>query len=156
MPGHSDCGPRPRMLAIVLAALFLSNPLAVQGLRTTSGSPCADKCSKLGSSSNTTASEIACLDSQYNQTKGQDFEDCITCELESTYVDRPSGETDVNWGLCMSIAENEAVMSLTALLQIIYALHSQRVSSGIPPSSRTRARNAQWRARASSQPCRSP
>jgi hypothetical protein len=87
------------MLAIVLAALFISNPLAVQGLRTTSGSPCADKCSKLGSSSNTTTSEVPCLDSQYDQTKGRDFEDCIKCELESTYVDRPSGETDVNWGL---------------------------------------------------------
>lgn len=99
MPGLSNCGPRLRTLTVVLAALFLSNPLAVQGLRTTSGSPCAEKCSKLGSSSNTTASEIPCLDSQYNQTKGQDFEDCVTCELQSTYVDRPSGETDVNWGL---------------------------------------------------------
>ncbi|OQD70546.1 hypothetical protein PENDEC_c022G06356 [Penicillium decumbens] len=100
MLGLSGYGPRPaKTLAIVLATLFLSNPLAVQGLRTSPGSPCADTCSKLGSSSNTTTSEIACLDSQYNQTKGQDFEDCITCELESTYVDGLSSETDVDWGL---------------------------------------------------------
>lgn len=131
------------MLAIVLAALFISNPLAVQGLRTTSGSPCADQCSKLGSSSNTTTSEVPCLDSQYNQTKGRDFEDCIKCELESTYVDRPSGETDVNWGLCMSITDHKLPISLIIPLQITSASHSQRVSSGIPQWSQTRPRNAQ-------------
>ncbi|KAJ5090639.1 hypothetical protein N7532_009323 [Penicillium argentinense] len=75
-------------------ALFLS-AVPVSALRTTSGSPCADVCG----SSNTTASEIACLDSQYNQTKGGAFEKCVSCQLESTYTDRTSGETDVNWGL---------------------------------------------------------
>lgn len=106
MPGLRDCGPQPsRVLAAILVTLLFSNFLpAVQGLRTTPGSPCADRCSKLGSSSNTTATEIACLDSQYNQAKGGDFEDCVTCELTSTYVDASTGETDVNWGLCMSIA----------------------------------------------------
>jgi len=145
MLGLSGYGPRPaKTLAIVLATLFLSNPLAVQGLRTSPGSPCADTCSKLGSSSNTTTSEIACLDSQYNQTKGQDFEDCITCELESTYVDGLSSETDVDWGLCKSIDENnEVAMSLILLFQITYATHFQHVSSDFPPSSPTRPRNAQ-------------
>ncbi|KAJ5681837.1 uncharacterized protein N7477_001777 [Penicillium maclennaniae] len=77
MLGLSHRGPQPaKMLAIALTAL-LSSPLGVQGLRTTSGSPY----------------------SQYDQTKGRDFEDCIKCELESTYVDRLSGESDVNWGL---------------------------------------------------------
>ena len=122
------------MLVMALTALFISNPLAVQGLRTTSGSPCAEQCSKLGgSSSNTTVSEIVCLDSQYNQTKGRDFEDCIKCELESTYVDRLSGETDVNWGLCMSIAYDELLkMSLIGPLQSTSASLSRRVSFRIP------------------------
>lgn len=108
MAGLRDCGPRsPQMLAIVLATFLLSSPFSVvQGLYTSPGSPCEDKCNKFGPTTNTTASEIACLDSQYNQTtKGQDFEDCITCELTSVYVDAPSGQTDVNWGLCMSTAK---------------------------------------------------
>ncbi|KAJ5128794.1 hypothetical protein N7448_002507 [Penicillium atrosanguineum] len=98
MPGLSLRGPRPAKLrAIILAALFISNPLAVQGLRTTSGSPCAEQCSKSGG---VILKHHRLRDySHYNQTKGRDFEDCIKCELESTYVDRPSGETDVNWGL---------------------------------------------------------
>lgn len=107
MAGSRDCGPRgPKMLAIVLATILLSGPFSVvQGLRTTPGSPCEDKCNKLGPTTNTTTSEISCLDSQYNQTKGRDFEDCITCELTSVYVDFGSGETDVDWGLCKSIAK---------------------------------------------------
>lgn len=94
------------MLAIVLATILLSSSFSVvQALRTTPGSPCEDRCNKSGPTTNTTTSEIACLDSQYNQTtKGRDFEDCITCELTSVYVDFVSGETDVNWGLCKSIA----------------------------------------------------
>lgn len=106
MTGLRGCGPRaPKMLAILLATILLSGPFSVvQALRTTPGSPCEDKCNKLGPTTNTTPSEISCLDSQYNQTKGRDFEDCISCELKSVYVDFASGETDVNWGLCKSIA----------------------------------------------------
>lgn len=84
-----------------LAIIFLSSVFpAVRGLRTAPGSPCADVC---GKTSNTTSSEIACLDSEYDEKKGQDFEKCVTCLLESSYLDRTSGDTDVNWGLCMLI-----------------------------------------------------
>jgi hypothetical protein len=80
-----------------LAIIFLSSVFpAVRGLRTAPGSPCADVC---GTTSNTTSSEIACLDSEYDEKKGQDFEKCVTCLLESSYLDRTSGDTDVNWGL---------------------------------------------------------
>ncbi|KAJ5480768.1 hypothetical protein N7539_006662 [Penicillium diatomitis] len=97
---ESQPGPSrsPRGLALFTFALLAGSGIPlVQGLRTTSGSPCASICHKL--SPNTTASQIACLDSQFNNGKGKDFEDCITCQLESTYVDRLSGETDVDWGL---------------------------------------------------------
>ncbi|KAJ5579875.1 uncharacterized protein N7459_005860 [Penicillium hispanicum] len=96
-------GPGPRsssMLSSVLVTLLLSSlfPNAV-GLRTTSGSPCTDACSKSGPTSNTTSSEIVCLDGSYNQTKGENFQDCVSCQLKSTFQDTNTGETDVNWGL---------------------------------------------------------
>ncbi|KAJ6017819.1 hypothetical protein N7451_001198 [Penicillium sp. IBT 35674x] len=86
------------MSALALVVL-LSTP-AVLGLRVTSGSSCTDSCNKWGAATNTTADEISCVDTAFNSTtKGKDFKDCITCELESTYEDDTTGETDVNWGL---------------------------------------------------------
>ncbi|KAJ5731316.1 uncharacterized protein N7483_005824 [Penicillium malachiteum] len=90
-----------KMLATTLVAVLLSSFIpSVSALRVASGSSCTDVCSKWGSATNTTASEISCLDTSYNSTtKGEDFKDCISCELNSTYVDSATGETDVNWGL---------------------------------------------------------
>lgn len=89
-----------RSLTSFVAIAFLAGVFpTVLGLRTSPNSPCADVC---GTSTNTTtSSEIACLDSQYSQKKGQAFEKCVSCLLESSYADRTSGNTDVNWGLCM-------------------------------------------------------
>ncbi|OOQ84853.1 hypothetical protein PEBR_28555 [Penicillium brasilianum] len=99
MPGSWGLSLRsPGKLATALLTVFVSNPVPVAlGLKTTSGSPCASVCNKV--STNTTASEIVCLDTNYDETKGKTFEDCVSCQLESTYVNRLSGETDVNWGL---------------------------------------------------------
>lgn len=104
MPGSWGYNLRsPGKLAITLLTVLISNPVpVVLGLKTTGGSPCASICNKV--STNTTASEIVCLDNHYDDTKGKTFEECVSCQLESTYVDRLSGETDVNWGLCESIA----------------------------------------------------
>ena len=85
------------LLSVWLSCFFP----AVLGLRTTSGSPCADACGKTGTVSNTTSAEISCLDSDYSDTDtGSDFEKCIACQLGSKHRDSSSGETDVNWGLC--------------------------------------------------------
>ncbi|KAJ5675558.1 hypothetical protein N7462_008455 [Penicillium macrosclerotiorum] len=99
MPGLWAGVPRSsRVLFIVLAAVLLINPSPVVfGLKTTSGSPCTEKCHQNGA--NTTVSDIECLDTNFNVSKGGIFHECIACQLESTYVDRNSGETDVNWGL---------------------------------------------------------
>ncbi|KAJ5108078.1 hypothetical protein N7456_004753 [Penicillium angulare] len=90
-----------KMRAMALVAVFLSSFFpAVLGLRVASGSPCASRCNKWGSSDNTTSSEISCVDGAFNTTsKGKDFQDCITCGLKSTYEDETSGATDVNWAL---------------------------------------------------------
>ncbi|EAW10305.1 uncharacterized protein ACLA_047740 [Aspergillus clavatus NRRL 1] len=92
--------PRPKATSLLTAAVLLFSHLApvVVGLRTAPGSPCASVCNK--SSSNTTGSEIVCLDQQYRDTtKGYDFQECLECQLQSSYSDPHSGQTDLNWGL---------------------------------------------------------
>ncbi|KAI2733978.1 hypothetical protein DTO012A8_10091 [Penicillium roqueforti] len=87
-----------KMLAFVLAIVLVNSPaLVVFGLKTTPGSPCTDVC---GTTTNTTSSEIACLDQSYNQTSvGKSFKNCISCQLDSEFNDAETGESDVNWGL---------------------------------------------------------
>ncbi|CAG8281642.1 unnamed protein product [Penicillium salamii] len=81
---------------VVLFAIWLLSP-AILALRTTSGSPCAGVC---GTTTNTTSDEITCLDRSYNGTKtGKNFENCISCQLDSEFHDANTGESDVNWGL---------------------------------------------------------
>lgn len=87
----------PRLLVILLAVVLLHNP--VFALRTTSGSPCANVC---GTTTNTTADEVSCLDQAYNQSStGKNFEKCVSCQLDSEFYDANTGQSDVNWGLCM-------------------------------------------------------
>lgn len=79
------------------AALLLLAQLS-SGLRTTPGSPCESSCSP---SNDTLGSEIVCLDHEYSTTaKGRKFKDCVGCQLESTFFDDVSKQSDVEWGLC--------------------------------------------------------
>ncbi|KAL4922489.1 hypothetical protein BDW62DRAFT_53797 [Aspergillus aurantiobrunneus] len=78
------------------AVLVLFAQLAC-GLRTTPGSPCEGTCSP---SNDTVPSEIVCLDREYSSTDvGRKFRDCVSCQLESTFVDESSRQSDVEWGL---------------------------------------------------------
>lgn len=88
------------MMAVHLAVLgLLTLTTPIYALRTVGGSPCSDVC---GVTTNTTSSEIVCLDQQYNTTTtGQNFQTCVTCLLSSEYQNTTIGETDVDWGLCM-------------------------------------------------------
>lgn len=102
MLGFLGRGPRPT-IQLALAILFVFSQLTsvVLGLRTTEGSPCASVCNR--DSTNTTSSEIVCLDRQYNSTlKGTHFQECVDCQLRSDFFDTISGESDVTWGLRMS------------------------------------------------------
>ncbi|KAL4864604.1 hypothetical protein BDV12DRAFT_175919 [Aspergillus spectabilis] len=78
------------------AVLFLFGQVAL-ALRTTPGSPCESTCSP---SNDTLPSEIVCLDTEYNTTDvGRKFEQCVGCQLQSTFSDDNTGQTDVEWGL---------------------------------------------------------
>lgn len=69
-------------------------------LRVASGSPCWDVCSD-SSPKNTTGDDIVCRDSMYVDTRaGRRFQECVSCELESTHVLKRYDESDVEWGLC--------------------------------------------------------
>ncbi|CAI7663438.1 unnamed protein product [Penicillium glandicola] len=98
MFGLSDTARSSRMLAFVLAVILLNRPAPVVfALITTPGSPCTDVC---GTTTNTTSSEIACLDQSYNKTTvGENFKKCVSCQLDSEFNDASTGESDVNWGL---------------------------------------------------------
>ncbi|PWY86012.1 hypothetical protein BO70DRAFT_360823 [Aspergillus heteromorphus CBS 117.55] len=93
--------PRSTIWAAVAATapLLLLSHLApsATALYVTEGSPCWDVCNN---PTNTTSSEIVCLDDEYNSTTtGQDFQKCVSCALESNYTASDSWLTDVDWGL---------------------------------------------------------
>lgn len=90
-----------RSIRVSILLISFSLHATVQALRGNSGSPCASTCEE--PTSNTTVSDIVCRDTDYNSTEaGTTFVDCVECQLESTYVDRENGASDVQWGLCMS------------------------------------------------------
>lgn len=83
--------------ASIIVVLSCFSP-TVRGLRTAPGSPCEHTCHKV--STNTIPSEIVCQDRLFSTTtKGYSFKECVECELGSSYAH--SGESDVDWGLCM-------------------------------------------------------
>ncbi|PKY02061.1 hypothetical protein P168DRAFT_213311, partial [Aspergillus campestris IBT 28561] len=80
------------------ALVVLTQTLPILSLRITPGSPCEEVCHK--HSSNTTGSEIACLDREFTQTdKGSTFQQCIECGLRSSFHDTPTKQSDVEWSL---------------------------------------------------------
>ncbi|RAL15968.1 uncharacterized protein BO97DRAFT_315708, partial [Aspergillus homomorphus CBS 101889] len=96
-------GPSPRSTstwaaaaaALLLLLTYLASPVAA--LYATYGSPCYDVCSN---PTNTTSSEIVCLDESYNTTDtGRKFQECVSCELQSNYTDTKTQISDFSWGL---------------------------------------------------------
>ncbi|KAL4782463.1 hypothetical protein BJX76DRAFT_290349 [Aspergillus varians] len=84
-------GPASRWVVLVLLGQLAFS------LRTTPGSPCASTCSP---TNDTLPSEIVCLDSDYASTDaGRKFQGCVECQLQSTFVDDVSRQSDIEWGL---------------------------------------------------------
>ncbi|KAG5298406.1 GlgB 1,4-alpha-glucan branching enzyme domain [Histoplasma ohiense] len=85
-----------------LSSLILSLLLTREGfgLLVTNGSPCQSSCHT--TSFNTTPDAIVCQDQEYNSPPGTYFQECVKCELRSTFF-RPRSfetyDTDVKWGL---------------------------------------------------------
>ncbi|OJD19895.1 hypothetical protein AJ78_00089 [Emergomyces pasteurianus Ep9510] len=87
---------------MLISSLVLSFFFAREGfgLQVTGGSSCESSC--LRPSWNTTPDAIVCHDPQYTSPPGTYFEECVKCELRSTFFRSRSFETydtDVKWGL---------------------------------------------------------
>ncbi|RAH51393.1 uncharacterized protein BO95DRAFT_448695 [Aspergillus brunneoviolaceus CBS 621.78] len=86
-------------MSVAAPLLLLLSSLAspAGALHATYGSPCYDVCSN---PTNTTSSEMVCLDESYNTTEtGRKFQECVSCELQSNYTDAETQISDFNWGL---------------------------------------------------------
>ncbi|RAH82762.1 hypothetical protein BO86DRAFT_311118 [Aspergillus japonicus CBS 114.51] len=84
-------------VAAPLLLLLTSLASSAGALHATYGSPCYDVCTN---PTNTTSSEMVCLDESYNTTEtGRKFQECVSCELQSNYTDAETQISDFNWGL---------------------------------------------------------
>lgn len=92
------------LMSSVLGALFLANPAV--SIQVSSNSPCASLCLDNPTQnttdptiSNTHASEITCVDSDYaNSPVGEKFMSCVSCLQNSTASD--DNGSDQEWFLC--------------------------------------------------------
>src|SRR5271156_5291076 len=93
-----------RLLVAPAAPLLLRALLATSAhaLLVAPSSQCAVQCGNFLSS--TSGSDITCSDSAYaNTVAGSTFESCIACELNSTYVDPVTKQSDLASLLCASL-----------------------------------------------------
>jgi hypothetical protein len=88
---------------VLLLQFFIIFPCAFS-LHVVFGSNCTALCSYQNPLSNTTSVDVTCSDKNYEKTSvGRTFKDCVTCEFESISFDHGTRQTDLGWGLCMSI-----------------------------------------------------
>lgn len=90
-----------RLLFATAVPLLLNilSAVSVEAILVAPSSPCAVQCGNVQSS--TTGSDLVCGDSSYAASAtGQTLENCIACELNSTYQDPNTKQTDLQWLLC--------------------------------------------------------
>lgn len=88
---------RPSLVSTGLV-LLTSFSLPSNALLAQSGSPCAVQCGNVLDS--TTGSEIVCDDNGYSGAAGTVYQNCINCQLSSTYVDPVTKKSDTQEALC--------------------------------------------------------
>jgi len=91
--------------------LFLSTATA---LLVVPGSNCAIQCGNVPQSNS--AGDITCGDSSFSSVAGQTFQNCISCEMNSTYVDYTSKQTDLQWLLYnLRYAANYCIFNVSTI-----------------------------------------
>ena len=83
-----------RSSSLVVGAVALA-PLST-ALFATQGSPCDQYCGNV--LSGTAGDEITCAESDYSLTSGVVFENCLNCQVASTYSS--GNKTDLQAALC--------------------------------------------------------
>lgn len=85
-----------RLLLVLSCTLFTTSTDAIL---VAPSSQCAVQCGNVLSS--TSIVDLVCGDSSYTGSAvGQTFQNCIACELNSTYVDPTTKQSDLQWLLC--------------------------------------------------------
>ncbi|KAI9049209.1 hypothetical protein LZ554_007056 [Drepanopeziza brunnea f. sp. 'monogermtubi'] len=80
---------------LVLITSFASTTSA---LLASTSSPCASQCGN--TLDNTSGSDIACSNAEFKSTDaGTVFENCISCQVRSNYVDPVTKESDLHWAI---------------------------------------------------------
>lgn len=93
---------RPSLIVAPSLLLLTSFLEPINALKALSDSPCAAKCGNvLGGT--TGEDDIVCDDIDYSSSVGTIFSGCVGCQLTSSFVDPTTNETDLQWGLCLSI-----------------------------------------------------
>lgn len=75
---------------------FLS--LTAKAILVANDSPCGTLCGNVLDA--TTPDDITCSESSYMSGNGAVYQQCVSCELSSTYY-TDDNETDTEWVLCM-------------------------------------------------------
>lgn len=104
--------------SILKPALFLitSFTSSTTALIASTSSPCAPQCGNvLGG---TSGSDIACTNSDYASTSaGIVFQSCVSCQLDSNYVDPVTKQSDLHWALCQYRAMHPSVLKKQLLIR---------------------------------------
>ncbi|KAL2068250.1 hypothetical protein VTL71DRAFT_16348 [Oculimacula yallundae] len=88
---------RPSSLAPALV-LITSFAAPTTALIASTSSPCAAQCGN--SLSSTIGSDIVCTNADFNSTAaGSVYQNCVSCQIASTYVDPITRQSDLHWGI---------------------------------------------------------
>lgn len=100
---------RPSFLAPALVLITSFAP-STTALKASTSSPCAAQCgNELGS---TAGSDVVCSNADYKAlAPGVVFQTCISCQLESQYVDPVTKQSDLHWAICKFLAMNSRELS---------------------------------------------
>ena len=69
------------------------------------GSNCTSACFSPLTFYNTNGSDISCHDTDYNSTSvGVEFQECVSCEIQSQAIPLTGEQSDLGWALCKLIS----------------------------------------------------
>ena len=102
-PGCNDTLHQLTLLFFLLSfAISHSSALFVVG-----GSNCTSACFSPLTFYNTNGSDVSCRDTDYNSTSvGVEFQQCVSCEIQSQAIPLTGEQSDLGWALCKLISSS--------------------------------------------------
>ena len=98
------CHDKSYQLTLVLSLVSFAIPDSL-ALLVVGGSNCTSACFSSLTVHNTNGSDIVCHDTDYNSTSvGEDFQACVSCEIQSEAIPLTGEQSDLGWALCKLIS----------------------------------------------------